>query len=253
MTIKHNYQSATANDGAKEVSSTRWNEGHDINGVIALLQPSSSFTAGTAIGTSWTVAATKSTPGRSNASAIDALHRAVYTTSTTSGNASGEYSALLAWIGDASGRGGFKFFCRFAVVTFLSDMQILVGLTGIASILAGEPSARNNTVCIGKDSTDTNWQLIFRDTSSATKVDLGLAVAAGQVLEVSFDCPPNGSTITARVERIDSPSVLANDTTHTATLPANTAMLVAEIACRTTQAAACAVANSVMSICPGAI
>ncbi len=30
MPIRHNYQSATANDGTKEISSTRWNEDHAI-------------------------------------------------------------------------------------------------------------------------------------------------------------------------------------------------------------------------------
>jgi len=253
MTIKHNYQSATANDGAKEVSSTRWNEDHDINGVISLLQPSSSFSAATSVGTVWTVSATKSTPGRANTNAISAMQRSVYTTSTTSGNASGEYSADIAWVGNAAGLGGFKFFGRIGVVTFLSDMQILCGLTASASILAGEPSARNDTVCLGKDSTDSNWQLIFRSNSAATKVDLGLAVSAGQILEVSFDCAPNASTITARVERIDSASVLANDTSHTTNLPRNSIFMVAQIACRTTQAAACAVANNLISVAPGSL
>lgn len=34
MGVKHNYQSATTNDGAKEVSSTRWNEDHVISGQV---------------------------------------------------------------------------------------------------------------------------------------------------------------------------------------------------------------------------
>jgi hypothetical protein len=36
MGIKHNYQSATANNGASEVSSTRWNEDHVIDGYLDL-------------------------------------------------------------------------------------------------------------------------------------------------------------------------------------------------------------------------
>lgn len=249
MTIKHNYQSAATNDGSKEVSSTRWNEAHDINGVIALLQPAASFTAGIQMGANWTTSG-KSTPGRSSASAIAAMHRSAYTTSTTIGNTAHETSSDLAWRGNAAGLGGFKFFARFSVVTFLSDMQILVGLSaGVA--LSGEPSARNDTCAIGKDSTDTNWQLIFRSNSATTKVDLGLAVAAGQILEVSFDCAPNGSSITARVERIDSASVLADDTSHTTNLPRDTIIMAAQIACRTTQAAACAIANNLMAILPG--
>jgi hypothetical protein len=34
MGIKHTYQSATANDAGKEVSSTRWNEDHSIDGPV---------------------------------------------------------------------------------------------------------------------------------------------------------------------------------------------------------------------------
>lgn len=36
MAIKHNYQSGTANDGTKEVSSTRWNEDHVITSEMAV-------------------------------------------------------------------------------------------------------------------------------------------------------------------------------------------------------------------------
>lgn len=45
MGIKHNYQSGTANDGAKEVSSTRWNEDHNIDGPVDLNVESTSPSA----------------------------------------------------------------------------------------------------------------------------------------------------------------------------------------------------------------
>lgn len=253
MGVKHSYQSATANDPEKEVSSARWNQDHRIDGVIALLQPSSSFTAGVAVGTLWTTTGTKSTPGRSAASALAAMQRSVYTTGAASGNAAGEYSADLVWRGSAENLGGFRFFGRIGVITYLSDMQIMCGVSAGAFSLSGEPSARNDTIALGKDSGDTNWQLIFRSNSETTKVDLGLAVSAGQILQVSIDAEPNASSVTVRVERVDDAAVLADNTVHSANLPRDTIMMCAHIQCRTTQAAACAVANNIISVAPGRV
>lgn len=213
---------------------------------VVLWLPGTGTTASIAFGKSWTVGATQAHPALATTNLLTSMSRATFTTSTTSGNASGvRMSASQFWRGNAAGLGGFFFFARFGVVTFQSAMQIWCGLSATTGILAGEPSAQNNTVCIGKDTADVNWQLMFRSASAVTKVDLGLAVAANQVLDVMFFAPPNGANITARVVDITSPAspvVLADNTVHTANLPVSTAFLVAHAESRTNAASAVAIA-----------
>lgn len=212
------------------------------NNVIMWL-PGTGTTAAISFGGAWTVGATQAHPAITTTNMLTQMKRATYTTSTTSGNASGvRASAVSCWRGNAAGLGGFFFFARFGVVTFQSAMEIWCGLSAATGLLAGAPSAQNNTVCIGKDTGDTNWQLIFRDGSTATKVNLGLAVAANQVLDVMFFCPPNGSNITARVRRLDVDTVLADNTVHTANLPTSASLLVPHAECRTNAASAVAIA-----------
>lgn len=210
---------------------------------VMMWLPGTGTTAAISFGGAWTVGATQAHPTIATTNMLTQMKRATYTTSTTIGNAAGvRASAASCWRGNAAGLGGFFFFARLGVVTFQSAMQIWVGLSAVTGLIAGEPSAQNNTVCIGKDSTDTNWQLMFRDGATTTKVDLGLAVAANQVLDVMFFAPPNGSNITARVRRLDVDTVLADNTVHTANLPTATSLLVPHAECRTTTANAVAIA-----------
>lgn len=210
---------------------------------VMMWLPGTGTTAAISFGGAWTVAATQAHPAITTTNMLSQMKRATYTTSTTIGNAAGvRASAVSCWRGNAAGLGGFFFFARLGVVTFQAAMQIWCGLSAVTGLLGGEPSAQNNTVAMGKDSTDTNWQLIFRDGSTTTKVDLGLAVAANQVLDVMFFCPPNGSNITARVRRIDVDSVLADNTVHTDNLPTSASLLVPHAECRTTVASAVAIA-----------
>ena len=209
---------------------------------ISMWLPGASTTASIAFGNTWTVGATQAHPNPTSTNMLTSMKRATYTTSTTSGGASGvRASAVAFWRGNAAGLGGFFFFARFGVVTFQSAMQIWVGLSASTSLLAGEPSAQNNTVCIGKDTGDANWQLIFRGTS-ATKIDLGLAVAANQIFDVMFFAKPNGSDITARVVQLDSPNVLIDNVVYSTNLPANTTFMTPHAECRTNAASAVSIA-----------
>ena len=210
---------------------------------VTMWLPGTGTTAAIAFGVSWTVAATQAHPAITNASLIAQMKRATYATSTTSGNAAGiRSSAVITWRGNAAGLGGFFFFARFGFVGVQPAAQYWIGLSGITTLLAGEPSAQNDTVCIGKDTGDTNLQLIFRDNTAATKVDLGVAPANNDVYDVMFFCPPNGSNITARVVRLNDGTVYANNTVHTANLPRNTIMLAAHAEGRTNAAAAVTIA-----------
>lgn len=205
--------------------------------------PGTGTTAAINWGGSWTVGATQAHPAIATTNMLASMKRATFTTTTTSGNAAGvRLSAAQFWRGNAAGLGGFFFHARFGVLTFQAAMEIWVGLSAKTGLLAGAPSAQANTVAIGKDTGDTNWQLIFSDATTATKVDLGLSVAANQVIDAMFFAPPNGSNITARVRRLDVDSVLADNTVHTANIPQSTALLLPHAECRTNAASAVAIA-----------
>lgn len=209
---------------------------------IALWLPGVTTTAGINFGVSWTVIATQSHPAQASTNFLTAMRRAQFQTTTTIGNGSGVRAAANTfWRGNAAGLGGFFFFARVGVVTFQSAMQIAVCLLPTAA-LGGEPSAVNNHICLRKDSTDTNWFFSTRNGTTATPVDLGLAVAAGQVLDLYVWAGPNASDITYRVERIDSASVLANNVTTSSTLPVSTTFIAPSAQVRTTTANAVAIA-----------
>lgn len=200
---------------------------------ITMWLPGTAATAAINFGVNWTVAATQAHPTITTTNLMSQMKRATFTTSATAGNASGIRSgAVIAWRGNAAGLGGFFFFARGGVTTFLSGGQYMFGLSALTGLLAGEPSAQNNTVAFGKDSGDTNWQLIFRDAAAATKVDLGVAAAVNDVFDVMFFAPPNGSNITARVVNVGTGAVLANNTVHTTNIPQNTALLAAHAVAR---------------------
>lgn len=197
------------------------------NNVVMWL-PGTGTTAALSFGLNWSITATQAHPTLAATNLLTSMGRATYTTAATAGGGSGVRSGKgQFWRGNAAGLGGFFFFARFGVVTYNAGMQMWVGLSGVSTALAGEPSAQNNTVCIGKDSGDTNWQLITRSASAATKTDLGLAVAANQVIDVMFFAPPNSSNITARVIRLDSPAVIADNIVLDTNLPVNTAFMYA--------------------------
>lgn len=209
---------------------------------VAMWFPGVTTTAGINFGVSWTVIATQAHPAQASTNFLTALRRATYSTSTTIGNGSGVLAAANTfWRGNAAGLGGFFFFARVGVVTFQSAMQIAVCLLPTAA-LGGEPSAVNNHICLRKDSTDANWFFSTRNGTTATPVDLGLAVAANQVLDLYVWAGPNASDITYRVERIDSASVLADNVTTSSTLPVSTTFLAPSAQVRTTTANAVAIA-----------
>lgn len=209
---------------------------------IAMWLPGVSTTASISFGVSWTVTATQSHPTPTSTNFLSQMKRAQYATSATIGNASGVKSASpICWRGNASGVGGFFFFARFGVTTFVSTMQIHVGL-GPNTLLAGEPSAQNNSCGICKDSGDTNWQFYTRSGSTTTKVDLGVAVAANQCYDFMMFATPNGSGITYRVVDTAAGTVVADNVSATTNLPVNTTFLYGGATCRTTAAAAVAIA-----------
>ena len=212
---------------------------------VTMWLPGTGTTAAINFGAAWTVDATQAHPTIANTNFMTQMKRATFTTTTTSGNASGtRSSAPICWRGNAAGQGGFFYAARGGVLTFQSAMAIWFGLSGQTTILAANPSATNDTVCFGKDHTDTNWQAIVRSTTAATKTDSGRAVAAAttsNIFDFYFFCKPNDSQITFRMVDVTDGTVLINNVSVTTNLPTNTTMLTAHAAVRAGSAAAVAI------------
>jgi hypothetical protein len=191
-------------------------------------------------GTNWQArnagtGAAQAHPTKASTNALTSMNRATFSTGTTATGSSGIQSgATVAWRGNAAGLGGFFFFARFGVEVYEPAMRYLVGLSALNAALNGEPSAQNNTIAVGKDSTDTNWQLIFRSGSATTKVDTGAPVTAGQVLDLTLGAHPNGSSVTCRLTDAVTGTVIVDNTVHTANLPGNTVFMFAHAQAQST-------------------
>lgn len=137
----------------------------------------------------------------------------------------------LFWRGNAAGRGGFTALLRFSYDVFQASHRAFMGMTaagaGAHPGLGAEPSTFVNIIGIGFDSTDTNFQLLHNDGSgAATKVDTGVAPAAGVMYEVVLIQSPNGGNCEVRLYSADSDgSTLLYSGTVSTNLPATTAYL----------------------------
>lgn len=203
---------------------------------LAVWFPGASTTAAIAMGVTWTVSATQAHPTIANTSFMTQMRRATYTTTTTAGNASGVRSTLpLCWRGNAAKLGGFFFFARFGILTYHSAMQIFVGLAAASGVIAGDPSAINNSVYCGKDTGETTWQVATRDASAASKTSSGRTTAAAgstDIFDFTAFCKPNDSKITVRMVDMTTGTVLVDDVEKSSNLPDSATMLYAHAECR---------------------
>lgn len=158
------------------------------------------------------------------------LPRITFSTgSGSSGLTSGTNDSVTAyWLGDASGRGGFRVEALWGLVTTRLNMRFAVGM-GSANLNAGatDPSAANtDCVFVGYDAGDGNLQVMHNDSAgTCTKVDLGasFARADAMVIRSVFSCSPNASAIDYTITRLDSAATATG--TLSTNLPTNTAFM----------------------------
>lgn len=159
------------------------------------------------------------------------VRRIGFVSATTAGSSAGTRSAALQyWRGNAAGLGGFLFIARFGVsdAAAVSDSRLAAGLFNTASAIGNvNPSTLTHMVMAGTDNGQTNLRIMHNDGSgTATAIDLGASFPAQSLstdmYEVTFFCPPNGSAITYRVERLNTGDVtsgtLSTDLPGSATL-----------------------------------
>jgi len=200
------------------------------NTVIMWL-PGGAATVSIAFGMTYTArnlgtSAAQSHPALTSTSDIAGLTRANFSTGTTATGASGvQTSGTVAWLGNATGRGGFFFQSRFGVETVSGTYRVAVGLSANNAALAAEPSTINNSIWLGKDELDTTWQVITKGAGTANKINTGITITAGQVLDLYIFSAPNSQSVTFYIKDAIAGTDLYVGTAITTNLPANTTFM----------------------------
>lgn len=170
--------------------------------------------------------AAQSTPTKASTNIMTSMNRANFSTGSTTAGSSGIVSAsTVAWLGNAAGLGGFLFFARFGLETVSGTYTAFCGLVASTTSLAAEASTLANQISVGKDSTDTTWQIITRSATTLTKTNTAITVTAGQVLDVYIHSAPNTSSVKVHIKDASNGSDLYVSSALTANLPANTTFL----------------------------
>lgn len=203
---------------------------------ITMWLPGTGSTAAINFGTSWTITGTQSHPTIASTSFVTQMRRAQFTTTTLSTGSCGVRSAApVCWRGNAAGQGGFFFAARFALEAIHTGIQVLVGLSGLTTAITGDPSAVNDTCGLSKDTADTVWQMLTRDTTTANKVTTGRTVAAAtnaDIYDFYMSCFPNASSISFRLVDVATGTVIVDNVSTSTHLPTNTTMLTVHADCR---------------------
>lgn len=136
----------------------------------------------------------------------------------------------VAWRGNSSGLGGFFLWMRFGwEAAPASDCRVFVGLsaTGTTQTVTTNISGVTlvNAIGIGKNSNETNYQLILKDAAGAyASTDLGVAPAINDLIDLYLWAPPNSAYVNARVFDVNSGSDLYASAAIGAGLPADNAL-----------------------------
>lgn len=208
------------------------------NGVILFL-PNHVATAPLSLGMQWNGAGTLSHPVQASGSLLGHMNKSRYTSAATANSSCGVRAARASSMREA----GFFMFTRFAISTYLSDMQIFVGMSAESNAIPGDPSTTMlSALGIGKDSADSVLQIISRThNGTATKTPTTYTPTAGDLLDFWMFAPPGGSDVSIRVVNRTTDTVVVDNVVVSATLPGSTAGLYTHAGGRTVQAAAVAV------------
>jgi hypothetical protein len=102
-----------------------------------------------------------------------------------------------------------------------------IGLTGTANAIlsSGEPSALDNLIWLAKNAADTTWQVMTRATGALNKINTGITITDGQVLDLYIFSAPNSQSVTFYVRNPITGADLYVGTPITTNLPTNTTFL----------------------------
>jgi hypothetical protein len=149
-------------------------------------------------------------------------------TSNTTANAQSAYSTTnpVGVTSTTAGRGGWEFMCRFGASQLPTGPRFFIGMTSTTFIAnANDPSALTaNYAIFGKDSADTNLQLITNSNAgTGTKIDTGIALAANDWFHAQIWIPPGTNTVYALLVKLNDGSIFYTSTSTD--VPANGALM----------------------------
>ena len=168
---------------------------------IVLWAPASGTAVSIAYGTTWIArnagaGSAQSRGALAETNNVTSMTRSLFGTGTTTTGSSGTVSTdRLAFLSTVAGKGGFFFYSRFALETYLSTQQFMVGLSSVNSALAGQPSAIANFIGIGKDSSDNTLQFLTRNASTGSKINTLLTPDPFQVYDLYMYAVPGSNSV----------------------------------------------------------
>jgi hypothetical protein len=110
-------------------------------------------------------------------------------------------------------------------------------------------STNLNIVGVGKDSGDTNLQIMFNGASgTATKVDTGIVANANDVYRVTVFLPPNTTTTYVTLEKFTKSGVTTFSSSNSAKAPAAGQMMYFQLAANTGTGTASVVLAAIQAV-----
>lgn len=191
-------------------------------------QIATNSSSATSIGIGITVLGTNATATVATTNYLTRQTRNSYTSGTLAGNAAGlAHGFATATRSSTAFMGGFDFSAIFGVSALPTGPRLAVGMSP-ASLGNVEPSTVINSANFGKDSTDTNIQLMTcAGTGTATKVDTGIPLVANAYYKAKIWCNPGEAKIYYVLIRLDTGAIFTGNTTTT--LPAVDVLLAGQI------------------------
>lgn len=114
-----------------------------------------------------------------------------------------------------AGLGGWSFTFNFGAITLPTGPCAFIGLTGTTYIgVTAEPSAFvAKYAVLGKDSTDTNFQLLTNDgTTGGTKIDTGIPWVVNGVYRIKLWNDPGSAKVCCLLVRMDTGAIWMGST-----------------------------------------
>lgn len=153
-------------------------------------------------------------------------------TSATTANAQAGWSETVAFAlsSTTAGHGGWEFVVRFGASQLPTGPRLFVGMTGTTFVAStSEPGSLTAHLAVfGKDSTDTNIQLIVNsNASTGTKTDTGIALTANGWYEAAIWTEPGATKIFALLIRLDTGAIWYGTTTTD--VPGNGAIMFPQV------------------------
>lgn len=157
--------------------------------------------------------ATAATPADTNL--LTEQIRVQYVSATTANALCGlNFASWFVSTSTTARRGSWDFRVRFGPDQLPTGPRLFVGMTNTAFAGTAEPSASGGGVyaVFGKDSTDTNIQLLVNSAGAGTKTDTGIPLAANGWYDAALWTKPGSSTVYGRLLRLDTGDIYYGST-----------------------------------------